>query len=239
MQFSSLLFLAAMAQASNFVDNVLHDGIAQLQPDVIENVAIIADMATSPSFAHRYISANEMDLGAGYSVRMDALAKTLLKNGAPVAANTTTESVMAEISASRGGRQSGGIGSVLSNNYGIHMSGDWAIQMFKRETQPSDSSDSEGTSPNEKRAFRCTNKNVGAPKSCGNNVKSGDPVNSAHNCKSKAGGKGYECTFPQGPNGEDFGICCYSISTAVSCNYEGGYCFLDKVKNTCGTDCLS
>jgi hypothetical protein len=62
-----------------------------------------------------------------------------------------------------------------------------------------------------------------------------NPINSAHNCPSK----GYECTFPQSPNEEDYGICCYSLSTASSFGFEGGYCFLDMVKNSCRTDCLN
>ncbi|KZF21546.1 hypothetical protein L228DRAFT_269016 [Xylona heveae TC161] len=228
-----------MALCSNFVDNVQHDGIEPIQDDVIANADIVQDMTTSDPTRHRYLSPTEISIGAGYSIKFENDIKNLYKDGTICDQSTLPEAVISNINQYRGGRATSMIGTTVSNNYGLHMGPDHAFQFYKRIQHPS-SDDEDGatnttTTLDKRYGYRCTNKAIGADKTCGNKVKSGNPINSAHNCP----GKGYECTFPQGPEGNDYGICCYSISTAQSCGFEGGYCFLDKVKNTCGNDCIN
>lgn len=234
-----LLLLPVMAQC-NFVDNVHRNDSRHIHDEVILNSDVMADMAGSPSYAHDHVSPSEISLGAGYTVRFEGDRKVLYKDGAECEPSTPADMVIADINQERG-TTTARIGTTISENYGLHMSSDRSFQFYKRVHYPSsdDEDDMEGTANGtqvEKRnGFRCTNKSVGAPRTCGNNVKSGNPINSAHNCP----GKGYECTFPQGPNGNSYGVCCYSINTAESCGFEGGYCFLDKVKNSCGKDCIN
>jgi hypothetical protein len=235
-----LLLLPVMAQC-NFVDNVMHPDPTPIYDEVILNSEVMADMAASPRYGARYPSPSEISIGAGYTIKFEENKKVLYKSSVKCEQNTLAELVISHINEERGTSTSR-IGTTFSENYGLHMSPDRSFQFYKRVVYPDSDEDEAGVQSTEETAhldkrygFRCTNKSEGAPKTCGNKVKSGNPINSAHNCP----GKGYECTFPQGPNGEDYGICCYSISTATSCGFEGGYCFLDKVKDTCGKDCLN
>lgn len=235
-----LLLLPVMAQC-NFVDNVMHPDPTPIYDEVILNSEIMADMAASPRYGAKYPSPSEISIGAGYTIKFEENEKVLYKSSVKCEQNTLAELVISHINEERGTSTSR-IGTTFSDNYGLHMSPDRSFQFYKRVVYPDSDEDEAGVQSTEDTAhldkrygFRCTNKSEGAPKTCGNKVKSGNPINSAHNCP----GKGYECTFPQGPNGEDYDICCYSISTATSCGFEGGYCFMDKVKDTCGKDCLN
>ncbi len=230
-----------MAQC-NFVDNVMHPDPTHIHDEVILNSDIMADMAASPQHVAKYPSPAEISIGAGYTIKFEEDKKVLYKSGVKCEQDTLADRVISHINEERGTTTSR-IGTTFSENYGLHMSPDRSFQFYRRIVYPDSDDDDEGgvqsaanaTHLEKRHGFRCTNKSTGAPRTCGNKVKSGDPINSAHNCP----GKGYECTFPQGPNGDSYGVCCYSISTANSCGFEGGYCFLDKVKNTCGKDCLN
>jgi hypothetical protein len=61
---------AVMVQ-SNFVEDVYHDGERLLQQNVILNSDIVADMAASPDFVSKYNGIQEINIGAGYTIRLE------------------------------------------------------------------------------------------------------------------------------------------------------------------------
>lgn len=121
-----------MAQSSNFVHNIFHIGITPIDVETIPNSDIIQDMALSPSFAYKYKDLAEVDIGAGYSVKLTRDLKMLYKDGIKCNAAISPSCVVVDINLSRG-RDTSRIGTNISNNYGLHMSPDKAFQLYKRE----------------------------------------------------------------------------------------------------------
>ncbi|RMZ88886.1 hypothetical protein DV736_g3883, partial [Chaetothyriales sp. CBS 134916] len=179
-----------MAQ-SNFVDNVLHEGMNPIQDEVILNSDLLADMAASPEFAYHYISTSEISIGAGYSIKLEDGEKNLYKDGIKCELSTSPESVITDITNYRGSTITSSIGTIVSENYILHMCPNKSFQFYKRLSfSDSDDDDGEGTTNStqlgKRYGYRCINRKVGADKTCGDNPKSGNPVNSAHNCPGKA-----------------------------------------------------
>ncbi|RMZ86406.1 hypothetical protein DV736_g6371, partial [Chaetothyriales sp. CBS 134916] len=174
-----------MAQ-SNFVDNILTGDAAPLQGEVIFNSDLVIDMAASPQFDYMYVSPSEISIGAGYSIKLEGEKKNLYKDGIMCEPSTTPESVIYDITQYRGDTRTSQIGTLVSENYGLFMSPDKSFQFYKRLSLPDNDEDNgEGTAtgnssqPAKRYGYRCQNRRYGAPKSCGNNVKSGNPINNA------------------------------------------------------------
>ncbi|KAK5132110.1 hypothetical protein LTR08_000361 [Meristemomyces frigidus] len=137
------------------------------------------------------VHASEFGIGADYTIKLEGEEKNLYKNGVKCEPSTPPLSVISDINQSRGTTTTTRLGENISENYGLFMGPDHSFQFYKRVKYVSSSDDDDeevavnSTQLAKRNGFRCTNKGVGAPKTCGNNVKSGNPINSAHNCPGK------------------------------------------------------
>jgi len=118
---------------SNFIDNVSSHDASPLQEVTILNRELMADMSTSPHFAGQYISACEISIGAGHTVRLVDDRNLLYRGNVECKYHTSPQSVISEILLKRGDGRTMRIGITVSKNYGLHMSPERSFQFYKRE----------------------------------------------------------------------------------------------------------
>jgi hypothetical protein len=124
---------AVMVQ-SNFVEDVYHDGERLLQQNVILNSDIVADIAASPDFVSKYIGVEKINIGAGYTIRLENEEKDIYKNPVNCEQHIRPEGVISDISQAPGGFTTTHIGETISKNYGVYMSLGRSFQFYKRDS---------------------------------------------------------------------------------------------------------
>jgi hypothetical protein len=83
---------------SNFVENVYHDGGRLLQQDAILESDIVADTAASPDSISKYICIEEINIGAGYTIRLENEEKDIYKDPVKLELYIRPEGVISDIS---------------------------------------------------------------------------------------------------------------------------------------------
>jgi len=116
---------------SNFLDNILHDGMQSIDTDVIDNLVIIQDMQLSPDHQSRYISPTEIKIADNYSLKFQGQHNLLCKNGVPYPNNTALASAVQDVKDAWNSTNNG-LGTGISKNYGLYMGLDRGFQLYKK-----------------------------------------------------------------------------------------------------------
>lgn len=122
---------------SNFVCNVQHANALPLQEKLISNKAIMQDMASSPRYHYRHSGPAEIEIAAGYTVRLeggDDGEKVLYRHGATCELEATPpEMVIRHVKEAWGSKSvTMSIGSNVSFLYALHMSDGRSFQFSER-----------------------------------------------------------------------------------------------------------
>uniref|UniRef100_A0A060TK05 ARAD1D51282p n=1 Tax=Blastobotrys adeninivorans TaxID=409370 RepID=A0A060TK05_BLAAD len=223
----SIALLLPMVSYACFVSNVVRPSEEHTNPNYVYDMEpILSKISVDDSYSGLWDDQNSYKIGERFYLRYNEDDIFMVDRHDEQRSDITAVEMLDVLNREFGSNFSIRVFE-LRDNLVLHIGMNRGTYIYERRNVKRETKD--GTDLNILASKLCVDRNRGLDPSCGDNVSSGNKYKSAHNCGNQ-GGKGYQCSKPQGPSGNNYGLCCYTLKTAKSCQYEGGVCFTDKTK---------